>query len=199
MMKADKTALILIEFQNDFCKEGGKLFSLVAGEIERNKTIENAKRLLDGARQKGIKVIHCPFVLDREWTLNKSFEGILKGVVDGNVFAPNSWGGTIIDELKPIEGETILTGKKALNGFEHTNLSQIMEEMGVINVGVAGFLTNVCVQATAWGAYDRGYRTRLIPSACGAASKAIQDFVEQEVCPLFGGAPSVDEFLAEIE
>ena len=40
MMKADKTALILIEFQNDFCKEGGKLFSLVAGEIERNKTIE---------------------------------------------------------------------------------------------------------------------------------------------------------------
>ena len=43
-MKADKTALILIEFQNDFCKEGGKLFSLVAGEIERNKTIENAPK-----------------------------------------------------------------------------------------------------------------------------------------------------------
>lgn len=198
-MKAKNTALILIEFQNDFCKEGGKLFSLVSSEIKRNQTLDNAKKLLEGARKKGIIIIHCPFVLDREWTLTKSFEGILKGVVDGDVFAPNSWGGAIIDELKPVEGETVLVGKRALNGFEHTNLAQFLEESGVVNVGVAGFLTNVCAQATAWGAYDRGYRTRLIPGACGAASKDIQDFVEKEVCPLFGGAPSVDEFLDEIE
>ena len=198
-MKAENTAIILIEFQNDFCKEGGKLFSLVSDEIKRNKTIENAKKLLDGARKKGIKIIHCPFVLDREWTLTKSFEGILKGVVDGDVFSPDSWGGAIIDELKPFEGETVLVGKRALNGFEHTDLARILEEFDIENVGVAGFLTNVCAQATAWGAYDRGYRTSLIPSACGAASKEIQDFVEKEVCPLFGGAPSVDEFLDEIE
>jgi len=38
----------------------------------------------------------------------------------------------------------------------------------------------------------------LIPSACGAATQAIQEYVENEVCPLFGGAPTVDEFLAEI-
>lgn len=198
-MRADKTALIFIEFQNDFCKEGGKLYSLVAEEIKRNKTIENAVKLLTGAREKGVKIVHCPFVLDRQWTLDKRFEGILKGVVDGDVFAPNSWGGAIIDELKPCEGEIVLVGKRALNGFEHTSLSQILLDLNVENVGVAGFLTNVCAQATAWGAYDRGYRTRLIPSACGAASKEIQDYVEKEVCPLFGGAPSVEDFLNEIE
>ena len=198
-MKANETALILIEFQNDFCKENGKLYALVADEIARNNTIANAARLLDGARKKGVNIVHCPFVLDREWTLDKRFEGILKGVVDGDVFAPGSWGGAIIDELAPKEGEIVLSGKRALNGFVHTNLAAILAERGIKNVGVAGFLTNVCAQATAWGAYDLGYRTRLIPSACGAASREIQEFVEKEVCPLFGGAPSVDEFLNEIE
>jgi len=197
-MKANETAIIFIEFQNDFCKEGGKLNGLVRDEIARNQTLENAVRLLNGAREKGVKVIHCPFVLDRKWTLDKNFEGILKGVVDGDVFAPESWGGAIIDEMAPIAGETVLVGKRALNGFVHTNLADILAEAGVKNVGVAGFLSNVCAQATAWGAYDLGYRTRLIPSACGAATQAIQEYVENEVCPLFGGAPTVDEFLAEI-
>ena len=64
-MKANETAIIFIEFQNDFCKEGGKLNGLVRDEIARNQTLENAVRLLNGAREKGVNIIHCPFVLDR--------------------------------------------------------------------------------------------------------------------------------------
>lgn len=198
-MKADKTALILIEFQNEFCKEGGKLYSLVRDEIARNNTIANAVKLLNGAREKNVHIVHCPFVLDRSWTLDHHFEGLLGGLCEGDVFAPGTWGDEIIDELRPQDGETILTGKRSINGFVHTNLADILAGWGVENVGVAGFLTNVCAQATAWGAYDLGYRTRMIPSACGAANRGIQEFVEKEICPIFGGVPSVDEFLAEIE
>lgn len=198
-MKADKTALILIEFQNDFCKEGGKLNSLVHDEIARNNTIANAVKLLNGAREKKIHILHCPFVLDRDWAVEHKIEGLVSGLVDGNVFAPGTWGVEIIDELKPIEGETILEGKRSINGFEHTNLAEILERWGVENVGVCGFLTNVCAQATAWGVYDRGYRTRLIPEACGAATQEIQVFVEKQICPIFGGVPTVDDFLAEVE
>lgn len=198
-MKADKTALILIEFQNDFCKEGGKLNALVHDEIVRNNTIANAVKLLDGAREKGVHIVHCPFVLDRAWSVERGYEGLVKGLVDGDVFAPGTWGVEIIDELKPREGEVVLEGKRGINGFVHTKLSEILAGWDVENVAIAGFLTNVCAQATAWGAYDHGYHTRLIPSACGAASRAIQEFVEKEICPIFGGAPSVDEYLAAIE
>ena len=198
-MKSDKTVLILIEFQNDFCKEGGKLNALVHDEIARNNTIANAVKLLDGAREKKIHIVHCPFVLDRVWSAERNYEGLVKGLTDGDVFAPGTWGVEIIDELKPREGETILEGKRAINGFVHTNLADILADWRVENVAVAGFLTNVCAQATAWGAYDLGYRTRLIPGACGAASREIQEFVEKEICPIFGGVPSVEEFLAEIE
>ena len=60
-MKAKETAVILIEFQNDFCKEGGKLYDGVKDEIARQDTIANAVKLADVARQKGALVIHTPF------------------------------------------------------------------------------------------------------------------------------------------
>lgn len=198
-MDAKKTAVVFIEFQNDFCTEGGKLYSLVGEEIKRNQTIENAVKLLQGAREKGVTVIHCPFVLDKPWIEENGLDGLLKNLAAGDVFASESWGGAIIDQMKPLENEYVLTGKHALSGFEHTQLDKILTDNGIENVGVVGFLTNLCAQATAWGAYDRGYRTRMIPSACGAASQAIQEFVEKEICPVFGGVPTVDEFLAEIE
>ncbi|MDO5308468.1 MAG: cysteine hydrolase [Planctomycetia bacterium] len=198
-MKPEKTAVILIEFQNDFCTEGGKLHDLVREEIARNKTLENAKKLLDGAREKRAHIIHCPFVLDREWIKSHSCIGLLNNLLQGDVFAPDSWGGQIIDALAPRQNEIVLKGKRAVNGFVHTDLAQILKDWNIEYVGVAGFLTNVCAQATAWGAYDQGFQTRLIPSACGAASQAIQEYVEKEVCPIFGAVPTVEEFLAEIQ
>ena len=41
-MKAKETAVVLIEFQNDFCKEGGKLHGGVQAELSRQNTIPNA-------------------------------------------------------------------------------------------------------------------------------------------------------------
>lgn len=55
-MKAAETAVILIEFQNDFCKEGGKLHELVKGEIARKNTVKNAVELTRIAREKGCLV-----------------------------------------------------------------------------------------------------------------------------------------------
>ena len=197
-MTSSKTALILIEFQNDFCSRNGKLNDLVRDEIARNRVIENAERLLWGARAKGIKIIHCPFVLDKTWAVENKVEGLIKGLVDDDVFLPNSWGAEIIEQLTPLENESIVSGKRALNGFVHTNLGEILANSQIENVGIAGFLTNVCVQATAWGAYDRGYSVRIIPEACGAATQSIQEFVEKEICPIFGGVPSVDDFLNDL-
>ena len=62
-MKAKETAVVLIEFQNDFCKEGGKLYEGVKGELARQKTIPNAVKLAEGARKKGALVIHSPSVV----------------------------------------------------------------------------------------------------------------------------------------
>lgn len=197
-MKASETAVVFIEFQNDFCSEGGKLHDLVKDEIARVKTNDNAKRLLDAARAKGCTIVHCPFSLDANWVGRCNVCGLIAGVCQGGVFQPGTWGHEIIEALAPVEGETVLANKRALSGFTNTNLEEILQNKGVKNVIIAGYLTNVCAQATAWSAYDLGYNVRMAIDACGATSQSNHEYVADEVCPILGGKTTVDELIAGI-
>ena len=60
-----KTALVLIEYQNEFTTEGGKLNGAVKDCMEATKTLENSKKLLDAARSAGMTVIHVPISFTR--------------------------------------------------------------------------------------------------------------------------------------
>ncbi len=197
-MNAKETAFIFIEFQNEFCTEGGKLFEAVKGELSRNQTIANAARLLAGAREKGALIIHCPFVLNADWIRERGCSGILAGILENEMFAPGSWGHEIIDALKPLADETVLSNKHALSAFSHTKLGEILKEHGVKNLVVSGFLTNVCAQGTAFSAYDMGFQTRMALDACCATSESIQKYVENDFAPILGGPTRTDEILKEI-
>lgn len=201
-MNPQETAVIFIEFQNDFCDARGKLHSLVEREMTRLKTLEHAKTLLDGSRRRGCKIIHCPFTLDKNWIAEHNVAGLLAGLAEDDVFAPGSWGHDIIPALAPMDGEVVLEGKRSLSAFSHTNLAELLRFAGIKNVIVCGFLSNVCVQATAWSAYDIGFQTRVIANACASGGEPIQDYVETQIVPMFAGLDgrlSVDEFLASLK
>ncbi len=198
-MKAKETAVVLIEFQNDFCKEGGKLYGLVKDEIARQDTIGNGAKLANAAREKGCLIIHSPFVFDAQWVESKGVCGIVENVKESGAFRAGEWGAEIIDELKPAQGDLILEGKRALSACTNTDLTAILEARGIKNVACAGFLSNVCVEATARSAYDLGYQVRVVKNATAAGSMENQEYVEREIYPILGGAMTVDEFIETIE
>ena len=198
-MKAEKTAVVLIEFQNEFCKEGGKLHDMVKDEIARQKTVDNAIALAQGARKKGALIVHCGFVFDEQWVDDKCVCGIIAGAKEGGAFRPGDWGTEFIDELKPREGDVVLEGKRALSGFTNTGLEDILQQRGIENVVTAGFLSNVCVEATSRSAYDRGYMVCVAKDATGAASQENQHYVEREIYPLLGEAKTCEEIVNELE
>ena len=194
-MKASETAVVLIEFQNEFCKAGGKLFDDVKNEIARQDTLSNAARLLRAARQKGCRIIHCPFILDEPWVERHAVGGIIAEAAKAGAFRAGEWGTRIIDEMTPVDPETVLSGKHALSGFSNTPLDRLLKENSIRNVAIAGFLSNLCVEATARSAYDRGYRVSIIRDATAATSRANQQYVEREIYPHLGGSMSVDQFI----
>jgi ureidoacrylate peracid hydrolase len=198
-MKAKETAVILIEFQNEFCKEGGKLFDGVKDEIARQSTIPNAVRLAEGAREKGALVIHTPFVFNEEYFGEHKMEGIVKAVADGDAFREGTWGAEFIDEMKPKEGDQVVGGKSTLCGFNNTNLEKILKEANIKNVVIGGFLTNFCVESTARTAYDKGYGVTVIKDATAANSSDDQNYVEEKIFPLLGQTLSVDQLLSQLE
>ena len=198
-MKANETAVILIEFQNEFCKEGGKLHDLVKDEMARLETIANGAKLLEAARAKGCLVIHSPFVFDEKWTDENCVCGIVAGAKEGGAFRPGDWGTKLIDEMKAQGGEIVLEGKRSLSGFTNTGLAEILAKNNIKNVVCAGFLSNVCLESTARSAYDLGYKVYIAKDASASGSKSNQDYVEQEIYPLIGEALTVDEIVGQLE
>jgi ureidoacrylate peracid hydrolase len=198
-MKAKETAIVLIEFQNEFCKEGGKLYDGVKGEIARQNTIQNAAKLAQAAREKGALVIHSPFVFNEKYFEDHQMQGIVKAVADGDALREGTWGAEIIDELKPQEGDKIVGGKCTLCGFNKTNLDDLLKEGNIKNVVIGGFLTNFCVESTARTAYDKGYGVTIMKDATAATSEEEQNHAEQKIFPLLGQTLSVDQFLEQLE
>lgn len=198
-MKAKETAVVLIEFQNEFCKEGGKLYDGVKGEIARLGTVSNAVKLAEGARKKGALVIYAPFVFNPKYCDQHQMKGIVKAVADANAFREGTWGAAIIDELKPKPGDKAVSGKCTLCGFNNTNLEDLLKVAKIKNVAVAGFLTNFCVESTARTAYDRGYGVTVVKDATAANSAEDQKYTEENIFPLLGQVLTVDQFLSQLE
>jgi nicotinamidase-related amidase len=194
-----ETAVMLIEFQNEFCSEGGKFHDAVKSEIQRQNTIANAQRLLQGAREAGCLIIHSPFVFDEAWVDGCQACGILAGAKELGACRPGEWGTQIIEPMAPAEGEVVLEGKRALSAFTNTNAADLLQRHQISNLALAGFLTNVCVEASARSAYDAGYAVTLVTDACGATSQANQQYVENEVAPVLGQGLTVDDLLAQLK
>ena len=198
-MKAKETAVILIEFQNEFCKPKGKLYEVVKDEVQRQNTVANAVKLATDARAKGCVIIHCPFVFDEKWAEKHCMVGILHKLKEGGAFRRGTWGAELIDELRPVKGDVVLEGKRALSAFTNTGLKDILKERDIRNLACAGFLSNVCVEATARAAYDRGYQVVVVKDATATTSRANQEYVEREICPVLGAAMTTKELLRSLE
>ena len=198
-MKAKETAVILIEFQNEFCKVGGKLYDGTKGEIQRLGTLSNAVKLAEGARKKGALVIYAPFIFNPKYCDENQMKGIVKAVADANAFREGTWGATIIDELKPKPGDKVVSGKCTLCGFNNTNLEELLKAAKIKNVAVAGFLTNFCVESTARTAYDKGYGVTVVKDATASNSPEDQKYTEEKIFPLLGQVLAVNQFLSQLE
>ena len=130
-------------------------------------------------------------------------EGLLgpihANVVGTKAFQKGTWGGAIIDELKPTPPDIVVEGKRTLDAFNSANLDFILRVNCIKNVAFCGFLTNVCVEGTARSAYDKGFKVFLLKDCCAAISAEEQKYVEEKFFPYMGEVLTHGEFLAKLE
>jgi len=142
-LPARETAVIVVDMQNDFVKEGGKLRVPTA-----QATIEPIRRLLDRARRAGVRVFYTQ---DTHYDNDPEYE------IWGEHVKYGTWGWRIIDELAPQEGDIVLQ-KTRYDGFYGTPLDDLLRVYGIRNVVVVGTVANICVLHTASSAALRWYR-----------------------------------------
>lgn len=191
------TALVLIEFQNDFTSEGGSLHAAVSDVMQATHTVENARKALDAARTAGLTVVHSPISFQPGYfEITAHPYGILKGVVDSNSFVKGTWGCEFVNDLAPENGEIVLEGKRGLDAFGSTNLDFILRSKGIQTVVLAGFLTNCCVESTMRSAYEKGFEVYTLTDAVAATSLPEHENAISYDYPMFSKPLTTDDFVA---
>lgn len=153
------SALIVIDAQREYVD--GKLPLAGVGPA-----LAEIKALIARAREVGTPVIHIQH----------------KGK-PGGAFGPDTPGFAIAPEAAPHAGETVI--EKALpNAFANTELANAIEATGKTEVILVGFMTHMCIEATARSALDHGLRATVVAAA--AATRDLPD-------PLTGATVSAAE------
>ena len=193
------TAVVLIEYQNDFTTDGGVLHGAVAEVMNKTDMIENTKRVVDAARQAGATVMHAPITFAEGYNeISEHPYGILKGVVDGNAFVKGSWGAAIVDELAPAPGDIVVEGKRGLDTFASTNLDFMLRSKGITTIALGGFLTNCCVESTMRSGYENGYEVITLNDCVAATSIEEHDNALSYDFPMFSKPMSANDFIGEL-
>lgn len=194
-----KTAIVLIEYQNDFVTEGGVLHEGVKGVMASTDMLANSVALLEGAREAGAVVLHVPIAFAEGYPeIPEKPYGILAGVVGAQAFRRGTWGAEIAEPMRPLEGEIIVEGKRGLDCFASTNIDFILRQRGITDVAIAGFLTNCCVESTMRSAYERGYRVMTLTDCCATLSEEEQRVAIEKDFPMFSLPMTHEAFLAEL-
>ena len=193
------TAVVLIEYQNDFTTEGGVLHSAVQPVMDKTAMLANTVRLVDAARAAGATVMHAPITFAEGYhELSQHPYGILKGVVDGTAFVKDSWGAAIVEQLSPAPQDILIEGKRGLDTFASTNLDFILRNRGITTIVLAGFLTNCCVESTMRTGYERGYDVITLTDCTAATSVEEHDNAISYDYPMFSKPMTADALIEEL-
>lgn len=181
-----RTALLLIEYQNEFATEGGVLHGAVAEVMERTQMLDNTVKVVEAARAQGATIMHAPITFAKGYgELSRHPYGILKGVVDGNAFVKGTWGAQICERLTPAEADIVIEGKRGLDTFASTNLDFILRNKGIETVVLGGFLTNCCVESTMRTAYEHGFEVITLTDCVAGTSPEEHDNAIEYDYPMF--------------
>ncbi len=148
-----KTALILIDIQNDYFP-GGRME--LEGPLE---AAGQARRLLEDFRRRGWPTVHIRHVSVRP---------------GATFFLPETEGVKLHTSIAPLDGETIIE-KHYPNSFRETTLLEHLRGLGAERLVVCGMMTHMCVDASVRAAADLGYPVLLAADACATRALTYGD------------------------
>ena len=147
-----KTAIIVVDMQNDFVAAGAPMETPAARAI-----VPKLAGLLRAGRAAGIKVIYTAHVHRRDGSDMGLFDDMHPPIASRAALVDGSEGAGIYPDLAPTAGEHVIR-KHRYSAFFGTDLDIILREWGVDTVVICGTTTENCCLSTARDAMFRNYR-----------------------------------------
>lgn len=166
---AAKTALVVIDLQNDFLDASG---AYARGGDTNPPALLLPVRVAEVARAlkaAGGLVAASQFTLWPNAAGEPMVSPHLKAMrpyLKRGDFAPGSWGQANVDALTGLVDVTV--SKVAYSAFFNTQLDWVLRHAGIDTVAVCGIVTNGGVASTVRDAHMRDYRTLVLSDGCAA-------------------------------
>ena len=180
-MDTAKTAVIVVDMQNDFGSKGG-MFDRAGIDISIiQRAVAPTARVLAAARKAGIAVVYLkmafqPDLSDMGVRDSPNWRDHQRMGVGTAVRAPNgtesrilvrdTWNTDIVSDLKPQPADTLIY-KHRFSGFFQTNLDLKLKDLGARYLIFTGCTTSVCVESTIRDAMFRDYSPVLLADCTG--------------------------------
>lgn len=166
-----KTAVIVVDMQNDFGSKGG-MFDRAGIDISGiQKAVAPTAKVLAAARRAGVKIIYlkmgyrpdlsdlgAPGSVNRARHLRLNVGQTVKAP-DGSesrILVRDTWNTDIVKELKPEAGDDVIY-KTRFSGFYETDLHARLKKLGITHLIFTGCTTSICVDSTVRDAMFRDY------------------------------------------
>src|SRR5438132_3479684 len=172
-----KTAMIVVDMQNDFVAPGAAMETPAARAV-----VPRLTEALKICRDAGIKIIYTAHVHRRDGSDMGLFDDMHAPIAKRAALVDGTPGVEIYPELAPASGEHVIK-KHRYSGFFGTDLDIILREWGIDTVIISGTTTENCCQATARDAMFRNYRVVFLSDAT-----ATYDYPDRG----FGAMPAAD-------
>jgi len=163
IIRPEQTALIIVDVQNDFCMEEGRILC--------PDMIFNLKTLIHSARIKGVMIVYIQDTILQD-RLSDSAPWIRHYMVGLKTDDPNiitegaiegSWSHMIVDEIKPQDNDLTII-KYRSSAFYGTPLDLILRSNSITTTIITGVVTYGCVESTARDASNQYFV--VVPEDC---------------------------------
>jgi nicotinamidase-related amidase len=177
-----RTAILVIDMQNDFCTKGGWA-DHVGGDYAADRApIAKLRKLLPALRTAHVPVIwvnwgNRPDLANMPPNQIHVFNPTGTGIGLGDklpgsgahVLEKNSWSAAVVDELEQHDDD-IRVDKHRISGFWDTPLDSILRNLGIRSLLFAGVNTDQCVLHSLSDASFLGYGCILLTDCCATSS-----------------------------
>jgi nicotinamidase-related amidase len=183
-LPASRTALLIVDLQNDFLHPDGAYGRAGQSAPEIAALPALLEPLADLLRAKGGWIVSTHFTLvpakDGEPIVSPHLRELRPFLQKGD-FRPGAWGHALADALQPAD---LSVEKIAYSAFYQTRLEWLLRKCGIDRLIVGGIVTNGGVASTVRDAHVRDIETVVLSDGCAAFSPKVHETSIDALAPV---------------
>jgi nicotinamidase-related amidase len=193
-----KTAILIMDCQNDIVHEDGKMAAFSKGAMPRiikeRGVLGTIAKLAAAGRSAGVPIIHVRHAYRPDYLDLPQNMPLLRSMKQGELLKDGTWGAEVHKEVAPQPTDIVLN-KTRVSSFYASQLEAILSAQGITHLVLTGIATDGVVEGTARDGADRGYYIVIPEDTCATMSEEAHRVVLKGVLGFLATVCTADDVI----